>query len=241
MQNSDITFKGTVNGITLIMKESLEFNTILEQIERKLSAAGQFFNGASILVKYRGRKLTKEEEEKIVKILSEKSGAKIKSLEQDKDYNNIMSDEKKTDNPKSTKSDMTIKSKWNINFFEDIEEGMTKFYRGTVRSGQSIQFYGNVVVIGDVNPGGEIIATGNVIVMGSLRGTVHAGSDGNKDALVIAFNLNPTQLRIADVITRPPDERNVSKNQFYPELAFVKDNLVYIERYLPQLEVRGGK
>jgi septum site-determining protein MinC len=96
-----------------------------------------------------------------------------------------------------------------------------------------VSFEGNLVVIGDVNPGGEVVATGNVVVMGSLRGIVHAGADGNKEALVVALNLQPTQLRIADVITRSPDEKG-ARNPFIPELAYVKDDMVYIERFLPQ-------
>jgi septum site-determining protein MinC len=96
-----------------------------------------------------------------------------------------------------------------------------------------VNFDGNLVVIGDVNPGGEVVAAGNVVVMGSLRGIVHAGADGNKEAIVAAFNLQPTQLRIADVITRSPDDKD-SRNPAVPELAFVKDDMVYIERYLPQ-------
>lgn len=78
-----------------------------------------------------------------------------------------------------------------------------------------------------------MIATGNVIVMGSLRGMVHAGADGNKEAVVAALNLQPTQLRIADVITRSPDTKE-ARQALIPELATVKDDLVYIERFLPQ-------
>jgi septum site-determining protein MinC len=120
-------------------------------------------------------------------------------------------------------------------FFKGIDQGPAKFYRGTVRSGQLISYEGNLVVIGDVNPGGEVVATGNIIVMGSLRGMVHAGADGNKEAIVVAFNLQPMQLRIADVITRSPDEKELKNTfTFIPELAYVKDDIVYIERYLPQ-------
>ena len=69
--------------------------------------------------------------------------------------------------------------------------------RRTLRSGFSLQHSGHVVVIGDVNPGAEIIAGGDVIVWGRLRGMVHAGAEGNEDAVVCALDLSPTQLRIA--------------------------------------------
>jgi len=82
-----------------------------------------------------------------------------------------------------------------------------------------------------VNPGGVVEAAGNVIVMGSLRGIVHAGADGNRDAVVVALNLQPMQLRIADLITRAPDEKEV-RNTYVPEMAVARDGMVYIERYL---------
>ena len=80
--------------------------------------------------------------------------------------------------------------------FTGIEEGMTRFVQGPVRSGQRIFYEGNVVVIGDVNPGGEIIAGGNIIIIGTLRGLAHAGATGNGDSVIVCFNFKPTQIRI---------------------------------------------
>ena len=76
--------------------------------------------------------------------------------------------------------------------------------RRTLRSGYSLQHSGHVVVIGDVNPGAEIIAGGDVIVWGHLRGMVHAGAEGNDDAVVCALDLAPTQLRIGGLIATTP-------------------------------------
>lgn len=224
MAEGGITFKATVNGLILVMKEEDSFESIIEQVEKKLESAGRFFRGASISVKYRGKKLSKEEEEILFRIMTDKTGAEIKSVEEDRD------ESVKSDNEADTPAGVFRMKKL---FFKGIYEGATKFHRGTVRSGQLISFEGNVVVIGDVNPGGEIIAAGNVVVMGSLRGIVHAGADGNKEAVVVALNLQPTQLRIADVITRSPDEKE-SKGSYIPELAYVKDDMVYIEKFLPQ-------
>lgn len=95
----------------------------------------------------------------------------------------------------------------------------------TIRSGQSVKFDGNVVVMGDVNPGGEIIAGGNIIVMGHLRGVVHAGAFGCESAIVAAFRLQPTQLRIANHITRAPDGEEIVPEQ--PEIARDRSYLLY--------------
>lgn len=224
MEENIISFKATVNGLILIMREEDDFDTIYEHVARRLESSGRFFKGASLAVKYRGKKLTAEQEQIIAALISEKANAEIKSFEEDSSIpeNEPEEVDKNIDKPRMR-----------LMYFKGLEEGVSKFYRGTVRSGQLISFEGNLVVIGDVNPGGEVIATGNVVVMGSLRGMVHAGADGNKDAVVAALSLQPTQLRIADVITRPPDTKE-TRQGLMPELAYVKDELVYIERFLPQ-------
>ena len=81
---------------------------------------------------------------------------------------------------------------------ESISEDTALFLNRTIRSGTRIEFPGHVVVLGDVNPGAEIVAEGNVIVWGRLRGMVHAGSKGNTNAVICALDLSPTQLRIAN-------------------------------------------
>ena len=95
-----------------------------------------------------------------------------------------------------------------------------------MRCGNSICFKGNVVVMGDVNPGAEIIATGNVLVTGVIKGTVHAGAKGNRNAIVSAQGIYPTQLRIADLITVSPEEKAQKLTHF--ETAYIKDNNIYI-------------
>lgn len=224
MKEGSVVFKGSLNCLTIIMKEEVEFDEILSQMEEKVLSAGKFFKGATLMVKYRGKKLSFAQEEKVFQLLQSKSGAKITGIEMD------------AEEPPKVEIEPQPKPHAKIRmsnfFFKGLEEGITKFYRGTVRSGQLINFDGNLVVIGDVNPGGEIVATGNVVIMGSLRGIVHAGANGNKEAIVVALNLQPTQLRIADVITRSPDEKD-NGGQFIPELAYIKDDIVYIERYLP--------
>jgi septum site-determining protein MinC len=87
---------------------------------------------------------------------------------------------------------------------ESAPENAALWVRQTVRSGQRIAYSGNVVVMGDVNPGAEIIASGSVIVWGRLRGVVHAGAEGDESALVCALELSPTQLRIAGEIAVSP-------------------------------------
>ena len=103
---------------------------------------------------------------------------------------------------------------------EDLGEETALFLNRTLRSGTRIEFGGHIVVLGDVNPGAEIIAEGNVIIWGRLRGMVHAGSKGNKAAVICALDLSPTQLRIADETSAPLKPQQNPK----PEIARINKN-----------------
>jgi septum site-determining protein MinC len=100
--------------------------------------------------------------------------------------------------------------------------------RRTIRSGHSIRHPGHVVVIGDVNPGAEIIAGGHVVVWGRLRGVVHAGASGNEEAVVCALDLSPTQLRIAGQIAVSPARRGKAR----PETARIHQGSLVAEDWL---------
>ena len=116
-------------------------------------------------------------------------------------------------------------------FYENEEK--TLYFRGTVRSGQSLEFPGNVVILGDVNPGAYVVASGDIIVMGRLNGVVHAGAEGEERAIVISASFFPSQLRIAQYIGRPPDEYPQSTtNRARTEKASIKDGTIVIEPIL---------
>lgn len=99
--------------------------------------------------------------------------------------------------------------------------------RRTLRSGNSVNYSGHVVVIGDVNPGAEVVASGNIIVWGRLRGMVHAGAEGDDQAVVCALDLSPTQIRISDKIVIPPKEGG----RRGPEVAMIKAGEVVAETW----------
>jgi len=95
----------------------------------------------------------------------------------------------------------------------------------TLRSGTRIEYAGHVVVFGDVNSGAEIIAGGSVIVWGRVRGVIHAGAQGNREAVVCALDLSPTQLRVAGEIAVSPERRGKPQ----PEIVRIKDNQLQAE------------
>ncbi|MFM6318197.1 MAG: septum site-determining protein MinC [Dolichospermum sp.] len=88
----------------------------------------------------------------------------------------------------------------------------------TVRSGVEIRHGGTVIILGDINPSGIIIADGDILVWGRLRGVAHAGAAGNRESLIMALQMEPTQLRIADAVARAPEK---SPTNFLPEVAHI--------------------
>ena len=111
---------------------------------------------------------------------------------------------------------------------EDLGKGTALFVDRTLRSGTRIEFAGHVVVLGDVNPGAEIVAEGNIIVWGRLRGMVHAGSDGDRDAVVCALEFSPMQLRVADEVSIVAD----TQAQAGPRSAHIENGKLLIKDWM---------
>ena len=106
----------------------------------------------------------------------------------------------------------------------------------TVRSGTTVRFHGDIVVYGDVNAGGQVVATGNVLILGRTSGLVHAGSDGDERAVIIGFDLRPTQVRIGNKIAIAPDRVDSSlRKHALPEIAWVSGDTIVIEEYRGRL------
>jgi septum site-determining protein MinC len=97
----------------------------------------------------------------------------------------------------------------------------------TVRSGVEFRHPGPVIILGDLNPGGIVVADGDILVWGRLRGIAHAGASGNRESLIMALQMEPTQLRIADAVARAPEK---SPAQFYPEVAHITPQGIRITR-----------
>jgi len=102
----------------------------------------------------------------------------------------------------------------------DLGEETALFLKKTIRSGTRIEFPGHVVVVGDVNPGAEIVAEGDVIVWGRVRGMIHAGSKGDREAVICALDLSATQLRIADEVSAALKPQKDPK----PEIASINSD-----------------
>lgn len=111
-------------------------------------------------------------------------------------------------------------------FKKEIATSETKFYKGSLRSGQKIEFEGSLVIIGDVNAGAEVLAEDNVVVLGILRGMAHAGAKGNKEAIIAAASIESAQIRIADIVKEI--EKNDESEEEIKTYAFVEENEIIL-------------
>ena len=272
LADGSVSFKANANGLVVVFDKNESFESICEQISRRLESGGFFFQTRYLAISYKGRKLTSEEEGAISRLMADKTGARTVLFEIDKDFERELrrSETSFSDNKIESPDDGNSRSilSTDSNAYTDastsvgadtgagvgagagavaatvskttaavrrsysqidLDECITKYYRGTMRSGKLISYDGNVVVIGDINPGAEVEATGNIIVLGNVRGIVHAGAGGNKNASVIALNFTPTQLRIADVITRKAERVCGAKTGHIPEIAYLKGDAIIIE------------
>jgi septum site-determining protein MinC len=103
------------------------------------------------------------------------------------------------------------------------------YLQTTVRSGIEIRHPGTIVILGDLNPGGTVIATGDIFIWGRLRGIAHAGASGNRTCRIMALQMEPTQLRIADAVARAPE---TPPSQFHSEVAYITSSGIRIARAL---------
>lgn len=213
MKDGLISFKGVKEGI-YINVEGNDFIGIKNELNEKIGKSLEFYKGTKFLG-IKANELSGDE------LLDLKYILKYK-------YDLILSEEGL---PAYIIDSKNFKSVEEEIIFEGIDEGMTTFIKGTLRSGQVVEYDGNIVIIGDVNPGALIEAGGNIVVLGALRGVAHAGKGGNSNSIVASYNFNPTQLRIADKIARSPD--NVIEGNSIPEVASIKNEEVVIEPYLP--------
>lgn len=202
-----VTFKGCNKGLEIYINNDPEvkFDDIVKDLEKRLDNIKYVYNDIRCGIVLKGRKLSKQEEQKIVTTLRKNMYISIDYINTDDFYFDGVI---KTDDPKK-------------------DYAHTMYYHGTLRSGQSLECDSSLVIFGDVNPGSEVVAGGNLIVMGSLRGVVQAGQRSN-DAYIVAFDMNPKQLRIGDHIARAADDGDDERIK-KPHKAYIEDDQICIE------------
>ncbi len=181
-----IAIKGNKQGLVMHIDSTSSLEEISSELECRLQEGGAFFNGARVQLDLGERQGHPEEIDEIKRVFGS--------------YGIIFDGIAPLSTPiKDSKK------------YPEQKETRALIVHRTLRSGQSINYHGTVVVLGDINPGAEVIATGEIVVLGKLRGVAHAGAAGDISASVTAASLEASQLRIGPFVSRSPDKKEAVK------------------------------
>lgn len=207
-----VTIKGTKHGLGLHLYDNCSYEDLLKELQYKLNESSSLHNenrDIKVTVELGNRYVTDEQKETIVHLIQEKQNLTVQSI------NSNLVTKKEAEN-------------W-------LKQSELKSITSIVRSGQILEVPGDLLLIGDVNPGGKVIAGGNIYIMGQLKGIAHAGYNGKDDAVIAASVMKPTQIRISSFIERV--ENTSSEKTREMECAYVNDSVIKIDRLqvLPHL------
>lgn len=216
-----ISIKGTRSGLLLTLEPETPFVDLLNALADRLAEAPAFFRGAALTVDTSRRNLRVSERTQLESLLAHYQMS-VRQLEK---VTEIVKEARTVTLPLLEEP----QEQSNESQRDPRESEDTLFLRRTIRSGQAIHHKSNVVVLGDVNPGAEIVAGGDIIVWGVLRGMVHAGYPDNEQATVCALQLSPVQVRIAHLLSRPPEGFAAQPR---PEVAIIKQGQIIVETWV---------
>lgn len=218
-----VVLKSNKYGIDLMLDSEMPFDKLLDAIGTKFQEASKFFGNAQVAVSFEGRKLSAEEERRIIETITENSGIDILCIvDRDRDR------------------EQALKAQIDA-YLASPAENNADFFRGTLRSGQVLNRTSSVVIVGDVNPGATIISEGNIVVLGSLKGNAYAGAAGNTGCFIIALDMDPIQVQIGDILAKSPDpdrkktpakstrRRAKAPAAAEPQIALARGGDIYIE------------
>lgn len=246
MKNT-VIIKGNRYGISIVLDKDLEFPELLKNLESKLEGAEEFFDSdKQLAVTFEGRNLSNEELDEILSVIKKNSKLNIQYVmeensELETTFFDIIQTAKESEAPVPEISETPIEVSGILDTMHKTNPAVSKnepapdydntgmFYKGTLRSGQTLESKESLVIIGDVNPGATVIAGGNIVIIGTLKGSVTAGSNGNTNAFVMALAMDPIQIQIADVIARSADAKKHPKQKQEAMIATIVNDQICIE------------
>ena len=227
MSPSFVSFKGTRDGLSITLGEG-EWRSVMSELAAQLNRqqVQSFFRGARVLLDTGNRPVDVMQLEELVALLAQHEMTLVSVMGEPHSQEAFAQVRAALAPPEIVVPDLTPIPPGGVPEIPTDGANAMLIHR-TIRSGQKYRHAGTIVVIGDVNPGAELVADGDVIVWGKLRGVVHAGASGNEDAMVGALVLAPTQLRIGSRIARAPDERHAVHTS--AEIARVRNGQIVVE------------
>lgn len=196
MNSSDslpIQIKATRAGFTLAPNRDATFESLKAYLEERLVESRNFFVHSEMMLDLREKPLRTDEILALRDLLAEKAEVKLVEVKLGEDFSFLLE-----------KPSASIAPAPHRVQARHSEEPAAVIVHNTCRSGARVVSPSDCVILGDVNPGAEVIAAGDIIVFGSLRGLAHAGAAGDRSARIWALSIEPSQLRIADLLAVPP-------------------------------------
>jgi len=230
MNASDIvSIKGIKDGLLVTLSATEEWQIITRELASRIDEKADFFAGARVTVDVSERPVPKYELTSLKAVLERRGLTLVVVQTTSKTtFESAQALDLRTNTPED--SIRSVNDEVLDTLPIDPEEPGTPgvLIRRTLRSGRTVHSRGHVIVYGDVNPGAQIIATGDIFIWGKLRGTVHAGAEGDLDAVICALDMSPNQLRIGDLIATSPKEK---KRNIRPEMASVRGDQIIVEAW----------
>lgn len=208
--NNSVIIKGTKSGIIVVLDADIPFEQLIKDIGTKFRDSAKFLGNANMAIQFEGRAITQEEERDILDAIHQNSNLNIIC---------IIEDDEKLEKKFKRSLDQKLM---------ELSSNTGQFFKGNLRSGQVLESETSIIIIGDVNPGAKVVSKGNIVVLGCLKGNAFAGATGNENAFVVALDMRPVQIRIADIIGRSPD-KPIKEAMKEAKIAFVEDGNIYIE------------
>ena len=217
MSKSRIRFTGVDYGLLVRMDWEVPLSQLLVEVEEHIQKSPAFFADAKVFLEVDTRPVLQHETEQLGVVLS-RHGLTLQG---------VVSAASRVEGISRPQPTVPEPSKVITPIINEKEATVVE--HRTVRSGEKVASESHLVIMGDVNPGAEVIAENNIIVWGSLKGTAYAGVPNHEDAVIAALHLSPIQLRIAGYIARSPDVRPVTAA--VPELARIDRNEIVVETW----------
>ncbi len=210
--SSSVTVRGNKYGICIKLSSTASYEKIKEDIALQFKDTDNFFGDEKLAISFEGQSLTIEQQEELVGIIQQNCDLHIVCIMEE--------------NPEQ---ESRFQKGINDTLME-FDSSTGQFYKGNLRSGQVLDFEKSVIIIGDVNAGASVVSKGNIVILGTLRGSAFAGCCGKRTSFIVALDMKPLQIRIADVITTASDASfNKNLKQKQPKIAFLEDEQIYIE------------
>ncbi len=233
----NVVLKSNRFGIILVMDKDASYEEIEKEVKEKFQDSVKFFKDSKIAISFEGRDLSEEEQFRLIETIEANSEVKVICII-DEDSEREKKFQEKIEEALTKQEKIKEEQKEHQEEEEKKEEEPKipgQYYRGTLRSGQTIESTTSVIILGDVNPGAEVISNGSIIVLGSLFGKVYAGAGGDDTCFVVALEMNPVQIRIGDYLAKNAEKSvfNIKmqkkKTPMEPQIAYVEEESIYVE------------